>query len=85
MFPNQERERIRRSEQLNLNVQVKHISIVTGNWWIDLYAVKIAKSLLVIYLQLKLRDSKRWKSHGGVEEESSGNLWSSGVLHAQEG
>ncbi len=23
--------------------------------------------------------------HGGVEEDSSGNLWSSGELHAQEG
>jgi len=40
----------RSSVKLNLNVQVKQISIVAGNWWIDLYVVKIAKSLLVIYL-----------------------------------
>ncbi len=26
-----------------------------------------------------------WCRHGGVEEDSSGNLWSSGELHAQEG
>ncbi len=26
-----------------------------------------------------------WCHHGGVEEESSGNLWSSGELHVQEG
>ncbi len=26
-----------------------------------------------------------WCPHGGVEEDSSGNLWSSGELHAQEG
>ncbi len=26
-----------------------------------------------------------WCRHGGVEEDSSGNLWSSGELHSQEG
>ncbi len=26
-----------------------------------------------------------WCRHGGVEEDSSSNLWSSGELHAQEG
>ncbi len=25
-----------------------------------------------------------WCRHGGVEEDSSGNLWSSGELHAKE-
>ncbi len=30
----------------------------------------------------QLRDESR---HAGVEEDSSGNLWSSGELHAQEG
>ncbi len=29
--------------------------------------------------------SNKWCHHGGVEEDSSGNLWSSGELHAQEG
>ncbi len=27
----------------------------------------------------------QWCHHEGVEEDSSGNLWSSGELHAQEG
>ncbi len=36
-------------------------------------------------LKRKVEERKEWKSHWGVEEDSSGNLWSSGELHAQEG
>ncbi len=43
--------------QLNSKQVIKQFSITLLNWLIDLYAVKIAKTLLVIFLKLKLRDS----------------------------
>ncbi len=42
-----------RKHQISCQIQLKSSKpnkSLSPNWWIDLYAVKIAKSLLVIYL-----------------------------------